>query len=108
MSGLGFHWRPWARVAPAEVGGLERAQAQELQQAAVHRRGLAEIGFAVDDVHLLAGKVPEDPLELLSVVATALVGVVAVREALVARIVPHQADLTGQWAVVTFLSTLLT
>src|SRR5690242_21290834 len=71
---------------PVEAGRLPWPQAQEFQQALILRRWLVEERLALDDVYLGAREVSEHPFELVGIVAAVPVGVVAVREALVAGI----------------------
>src|SRR5215470_14378577 len=92
---LGTQRGPGARVGGGEPG-LERAQAQELQEPAVLPGGLAEVVSAVDHVHLSAREELEDPLELLRVLAPMAVGVMPVRKALVGWVRADPLDLTGQ------------
>src|SRR5690242_5346995 len=91
---------------PVEAGRLPWPQAQEFQQALILRRWLVEERLALDDVYLGAREVSEHPFELVGIVAAVPVGVVAVREALVAGIGPHPVDLADE-PVVLELERLL-
>src|SRR5690349_10704418 len=101
---LGFrgHRSAWSRVMVVEAGRLPWPQAQELEQALIFRRWLVEERLALDDVYLGAREVSEHPFELVSVVTAMPIGVVAVREALVAGIGSHPVDLADEPVVLEF------
>src|SRR6516225_5939159 len=92
---LGIQRGPGARVGGVE-SRFERGQAQELQELPVLPGGLAEVAGAVDHVHLGPWEVLEHPVKLVRVLAAVAVGVMPVREALVAGIRADPLDLTGQ------------
>src|SRR5262249_59172843 len=96
---------PGARIGGGEPG-LERAQAQELQEPPVLPGGLAEVVSAVDHVHLSAREEVEDPLELLRVLAPVAVGMMPVRKTLVDRVRADRLDVADQTVDITRRSAL--
>src|SRR5690349_6580164 len=82
----GPHGQAWPRVMAAKARRLEGVQAQERQQVPVLLARLLEVCLALHDVHLTPREQVERALQLVRVVTTVAVGVMAVRVALVRRI----------------------